>query len=123
MKVIDRIKYLIYFAPTLLLAQGTPPGGSGQIPNPLAGANTLTALLKLILNNIVMPIAAIVVVIYIIWAGFSYVTARGNSKKIEEAHQRLLWALIGAGILLGAAGISSVIQTTVCGVIATTPCP
>ena len=60
-----------------------------------------------------MPIAAVAVVVWIIWAGFQYVLAQGNPKKVEEAHQRLLWSLVGAGILLGAAGISSVVQNTI----------
>ena len=60
-----------------------------------------------------MPIAAVAVVCYIIWAGFMYVVAQGNEKKIKEAHDRLLWALIGAGILLGASAISQVVVTTI----------
>lgn len=62
-----------------------------------------------------MPIAAVAAVVYIIWAGFSYVMAQGNPKEIEAAHQRLLWALVGTGILLGAAAISKVVENTVRG--------
>ena len=36
-----------------------------------------------------------------------------NPKQIEEAHKRLLWALIGAGVILGAVAISKVVETTV----------
>ncbi len=123
MKLLTKTKYLAYLLPGVLYAQTIGSGTS--IPNPLSGANTLPQLLSVILNKIVMPVAAIVVVLWIIWAGFTYLTAQGNPKKIEEAHQRLLWALVGAGILLGAAGISLVIQSTVCSVVATGsfPCP
>ncbi|MFA7216755.1 MAG: hypothetical protein WC095_02130 [Candidatus Paceibacterota bacterium] len=94
------------------------PGGSSQvirITNPLKQSvgNNLPDLLVAILNNVVMPIAAVASVMYIILAGFKYVTARGNSAKIQSAHENLLWALVGAGILLGAAGISKVLQSTV----------
>jgi Tfp pilus assembly protein PilN len=50
---------------------------------------------------------------YVIFAGFKYVQAKGNPAEIQKAHQRLLWTLIGVGVLLGAAGISAVLQTTV----------
>jgi hypothetical protein len=53
------------------------------------------------------------VTLYIIYAGFTFVTAQGNPGEIQKAKQRLLWALIGAAILLGAAGIAEVVKTTV----------
>ncbi|MBI4155775.1 MAG: hypothetical protein HY507_00905 [Candidatus Zambryskibacteria bacterium] len=116
------ILLLVIILPIFAFAQGevNSPGGGGNvtIPNPLKCAagqdcGSFMSLLTAILNNIVMPVAAVAVVAYIIWAGFTYVTAQGNPKKIDEAHQRLLWALVGAGILLGAAAISRVVQTTV----------
>ena len=88
-----------------------------KIENPFRGGDDFISLLKAILNNIVMPIVAVAVVAYIIYAGFKYVTARGNPAEITKAHQQLLWALIGAGVLLGAAGISAVVQNTVRGLL------
>ncbi len=98
----------------------TPPTNSGDvhIPNPLKnGVNNFIDLVKLVLDTIIMPIASILVVVFIIYSGFKFVTAQGNPGKIAEAQQRLLWALIGAGVLLGAWGISQVIQNTVTGLI------
>jgi len=95
-----------------------------KIDNPLdcgkANNNdcTLMDLITAILNKIVMPVAAVAVVMWIIWAGFSYVMAQGKPAEIQKAHQRLLWSLIGAGILLGAAGISGVLKTTIEAIIA-----
>ena len=122
----------VLILPLFASAQGTtyPEGGGTTVPeagekilimNPLycgsAGNNKnqcdLTAFINLILKNVIMPLAAVAAVLYIIWAGFSYVMAQGNSTKIAEAHKRLLFALIGTGILLGAAAISQVIQVTV----------
>ena len=74
---------------------------------------TFIDLLTSILENVVMPIVSVVVVIWIIWAGFTYVMAQGNEPEIRKAHQRLLWSLIGAGVLLGAEAISKVVQSTV----------
>ena len=100
----------------------SPPGGNPTnltvtIPNPTTAGKDLIALLVALLNNVVMPVAAVFVTMWIIYAGFKYVTAQGNPEKIKKAHETLLWSLIGAGILLGAAGISLVVQKTIEGLI------
>ncbi len=107
---------------------GVPNTSSGEgsvikIGNPLkcnsaAGECTLMYLITTLLNSVVMPIAAVAVTLWIIWAGFSYILAQGKPAEIQKAHQRLLWALVGAGILLGAAGISLVVQNTINALIA-----
>ena len=103
------------FLPVFIYAQDVTGGTSKiNIPNPLANKeNSLIGLITTIINSVVMPIAAVFVVVWIIYAGFKYVMAQGNPAKIKEAHQTLLWALVGAGILLGAAGISKVVENTV----------
>lgn len=109
--------------PIVTFSQVTGGGGGNtsipvRIANPFnCGGNTtncsLMTLINSILNNIVMPIAAVAVVMWIVWAGFGFLKAQGNPGEIEKAKQRLLWALIGAGILLGAVGISNVVSNTV----------
>ena len=101
--------------PSLILAQSNVGTGasSATIPNPFKGGSDLNSLIVTLLNNVVMPIAAVASVFYIIWAGFQYVLAKGNPGKIAEANKNLLWALIGVGVLLGAAGISAVVKSTV----------
>ncbi len=107
--------------PVFAFAQATGGGGSTVIPirinNPFncgGAANcTLMTLITSILNGIVMPIAAVAVTVWIVWAGFGFVMAQGKPAEIEKAKQRLLWSLIGAGILLGAVGISTVVSNTV----------
>ena len=89
-------------------------GTNATIQNPLKGnPGDLLTLLQTILQSIVMPIASVAAVVYIIWAGFQYVMAQGKPAEIEKANANLLWALIGVGVLLGATGISMVIQKTV----------
>lgn len=74
---------------------------------------TVFALISAILSNIIMPIAAVFVVIWIIYAGFQFVIAQGKPGEISKAGDNLLWSLISAGILLGAAGIAEVVKNTV----------
>lgn len=112
---------LLVLTPTFVLAQPGNPGGTKitvSIPNPFkcnqaAGECTLMGLITAILNNIILPIATVFVIIWIVYAGFQFVTAQGKPTAIDEARRNLLWSLIGAGILLGAAGISKVLQNTV----------
>ena len=117
---INLIIFAIFLVPFFVHSQTVEPpssGVTGSIPNPTTAGDDIMSVLYALLSNVVMPIAAVAVVIWIIWAGFSYLTAQGNPAKIEIAHKRLLWSLIGAGILLGAAGISEVVKRTIEGLL------
>ena len=102
---------LIYSLPVLASADNNQ---GFQITNPLSSSipTTLTGVITAILVNIIEPLAAVAVVVMIIYSGFKYLTAQGNATKIKEAKQGLLYVLIGAGILLGAAAIAAAVQGT-----------
>ncbi len=90
---------------------------SGNLfPNPLGDSvgNSLYGFVYFVLTNIVMPIGSVVVVFFIIYAGFLFVTARGNEKKLESAKKTFLAVVIGAVILLGSWTIASAIKGTLC---------
>ena len=86
-------------------------GGSVTIDNPLK-ANSITELF-LDLIEVVLVFATPIIVFFIIYAGFLYVTARGNPEQISQANRALLYAVIGGVLILGAFVILSVIQGTV----------
>ncbi len=88
---------------------GNPPG----LTNPFRGGDSLFDLLKAIINNILIPIGAVLAVLGFIYAGFKYVLARGNENKLKEAHNTLLYVAVGSVVLLGAWTISQVIQNTI----------
>jgi len=108
-----------FMVPVFVLAQPkptTPPAETsikGHIENPFKGGDDLMVLITTILEKIIMPIAVVAVVLWIIYAGFTFLTAQGNPTEIEKAQQRLLWSLIGAGILLGAVGIAKAVESTI----------
>jgi len=60
----------------------------------------------------VVKIGAVVVVFFIIYAGFQFVTAQGSEDKISSARKSFFWTIIGALILLGAMTLSSVVCNT-----------
>lgn len=79
--------------------------------NPIA-ANDLSGLLSSLLR-VLTAIGAVVVVFFIILAGFNYVTARGDEKKIQSATKTFTWTVIGAAVILGAQVIADALKGTV----------
>lgn len=122
---------MVFVIPLYVYAQGgggnTPqPGGGGTTPTPAPAPisqkiiinnpfkqNTIKGLIETIVNDILLPIGGVVAVLMIMYAGYLYVTARGNPAEITKAHEALKWAVIGAAILLGAWVISQAITTTI----------
>lgn len=84
-----------------------------SITNPLKGdIDTVSELIAEIIRIIVL-IAVPIITLAIIYAGFLFVQARGNSEKLKEARSTLVAVLIGAGIILGAWVIAEAIGGTV----------
>lgn len=91
--------------------QGGCNATNGRLCNPL-NYNSVTDLLPKILD-IVAQAGLVVCTFFIIFAGFKYVTAAGNSGEIEKAHGILLWAVVGTAVLLGAKVLASILANTV----------
>ncbi|MBU6214934.1 hypothetical protein KGM48_03830 [Patescibacteria group bacterium] len=90
-------------------------GESISLINPLGGPSGPGSLMDF-LNKIldfVIQIGSVVVILMLIYVGFLFVVARGDSTKISTARSALLWTLVGALILLGSKAISLGIQATV----------
>ncbi len=119
-----------FLLPSLAFAQGTPPGegnpnpptGEGnpqttnvivKIGNPFAIGDNLYAILKAIVNDVILPIGGLLCVLSFIYAGFMYVTASGNEAKIKNAHKILLYSAIGTAVLLGSWMLGEVVQNTI----------
>ncbi|MCA9357823.1 hypothetical protein KC902_01035 [Candidatus Kaiserbacteria bacterium] len=73
---------------------------------------TVEGLLVAILNVFIV-IATPIIVLFIIYAGFMYVTARGNAQQVEQATRALTYAVIGGVILLGAVAIAGIVKGVV----------
>ncbi len=101
-------------------ASSPSPSSQSTFPNPLK-VDTISQLISLVLNSIVLPIGGMVAVGYIIYAGFILVTAQGNPKQIEEGKKAFYNACIGTAILLGAVAIADVVKNTICS-LSTTIC-
>ena len=105
--------------PQSSFAQGC--GGTGQptcpisdpikLENPINIDNIVDFLKKLI--DIAIMIGIPIAVLFIIYAGFLFVTAQGNPVKLAAARKALLAAIIGTAILLGAWVIATAIKGTI----------
>jgi hypothetical protein len=65
------------------------------------------------LLNIFIIIATPIIVLFIIYAGFLYVTAQGNSQQVEQATRALTYSIIGGVMVLGAVAISAIVADIV----------
>lgn len=90
-----------------------PPNtqGSGQLTNPLNSTSIIDFLDAIL--DIILIFALPIIVFFIIYAGFLFVTARGNEQQITTARRALTWAVVGGVIVLGANALVEVIQGTV----------
>jgi hypothetical protein len=106
----------IYLTAGLLLL-ALPHGVSAQsgikfsLPNFL-NFNSIEGLVVGILN-ILIVIAVPIIVLYIIYAGFLYVTAQGNAQQIQQATRALTYSVIGGVLVIGAVAISAVVSGVV----------
>ncbi len=107
------IATIVFAAPLRLLAADPCPeevvrtGLSFCLKSPLA-FDSIEDLVTGILNIFVI-IATPIIVMFIIYAGFLYVTARGNAEQVSKATTALTYSIVGAVILLGAVALSAII--------------
>ena len=88
---------------------------NGRICNPLGGGPAnIPDFIRALLEG-VLKIGIPVVALAIIYCGFLFVSARGNSEKLTKAKSALLYTLIGAAILLGSWAIAQMISATITG--------
>ncbi len=111
------------------VAPGATPGTPGSSPvggekvlgdgkisykNPITTmkADTVPEFL-LALVRLVTLITAPLIVLFIIYAGWLFVTAAGDEGQRTKARHALLWTLIGAGVLIGALILGEILKETI----------
>ena len=92
-------------------ATGDSSPDYGTIDNPIE-ADSVQGLIKTLLIGII-KIGIPIIALAIIYSGFLFVFARGNSEKLSEAKRALLYTAIGAGLILGAWALAQLISDTV----------
>lgn len=97
----------------LLVPRGLIASSHAGLTNPIA-FDSLGGFLVALLG-IVIQIATPIIILFIVYIGFRFVqeSAAGNAEKMKDLRGYLLWALVGALIVLGARAIASAIEATV----------
>lgn len=106
----NKIKYIFNIAflfPFYASAQGLYAN-----PIIIPGVTTIPDLLLAIVD-LVFLIGVPIIVIFIIYSGFLFVTAGDNETQIKKAKFVLMWTLLGALVLLGAKAIAAAVQATI----------
>ncbi len=92
---------------------------SQELINPLSGSgfgDSLQGFLKGVLG-IAMYIGVPVIGVVLVYAGFKFLLARGNSDKINEATYNISWVLVGIAAVLGAWALTLLIDSTISNII------
>lgn len=74
--------------------------------------STFTGLVEALLKSIVY-IALPIISLFIVYAGFQFVTAQGNVTKLDAAKKNFMYVVLGALLILGAWALAQLIGNTV----------
>ena len=103
---------LFFLTPRFLFAAGnTRTGATGaELQNPIftSSITELVAKLLSVVVTILLPIA----VLFLVWAGFKFVTAGGNQEKVKDARNMFLWTVLGIVLILGAKLLGDILNNT-----------
>jgi len=90
-------------------------GGENTVEGPpaMTGDDLIEALQRL--TNWLFTILLIVAVIFIIIAGFYFVTAQGDPEKVHRARNFVLWALVGVGVAVASVGLVALVRLIITG--------
>lgn len=108
-KLLPLAAIILGSAPFVAFAQG-------KIPNPLNGVTSLEQVVAIVVN-VVQILLIMATVIYLLYAGLMFVTARGEAAKLTKARDALLWGMVGAALILAARVLVTTLQSTVNNVI------
>jgi hypothetical protein len=105
-----RITVFATLLPVVTFAQS---GGSGYFQNPTskAGINDLQSFVAAFLKAVVQ-ISLPILTLFIVYAGFKFVFARGKPEGLAEAKKNFLYVILGAILILGAWVLATLISTT-----------
>jgi len=92
----------------------TASASSSMYENPITyGGITDISSLLLALVDLVFLIGVPIIVVFLIYSGFLFVTSGDNEAQVGKAKTTFMWTVIGALVLLGAKAIAMAVQSTI----------
>jgi len=98
--------------PFLSLAQQTAPGIPTEVgPPPNPGITRVNDVVRILgyLVNVLFTIFMVIAVIFIFYAAFLYLTAKGEPEKISTANKQLVYSAVAIAVALVAVGVREVV--------------
>ena len=77
------------------------------IGNPIGSSSVgdVVCSIAILLAKVGVPIA----VVFLLWAGLLFVTARGNEEQLKKAKNAFFWTVVGVALLVGAIFIAEAV--------------
>ncbi len=93
--------------------QGSSSGRceQGKLCNPLISSDISVIVIAIL--KAVAQLGFAVAAIFLVYSGFLFITAQGDTEKLQKARNNFLWTVIGLGIFLGAWAIAIIIRNTI----------
>ena len=108
-RAIRTITLAAALAPVVVFAQaGRAPDQALKNPANVPDLQTFIANFLKAIVEISLPILTL----FIVYAGFLFVTARGNEAQLEKAKHNFLWVILGTILILGAWVLATLIAST-----------
>lgn len=74
------------------------------------GFSTLGELVNLALQDFVLPILTALAILYLIWAGYQFITSGGDPAVAQKARASLTYAIIGVILVLVSYGLVNLLN-------------
>ncbi len=87
--------------PSFVLAATCPPGtkeGTVCLDNPLGKKITTTEIIGTIIKGALTVIGSLTLLM-LVWGGFQWLTSAGNTEKVSQGTNTMIWAVIGVVIV------------------------
>ena len=104
------------FTPDAASTGATPAAGS--LTNPLSSVcsakTTGQQCIQLIIGNVIkaaLGVVGSIALLMMTWGGYRWLTAMGNSERVEKGKDTLIWAALGLVVIFGAYAVTSYIIT------------
>jgi hypothetical protein len=98
---------LLFIATTFFVQAQSTCTGTNCINNPIQSNTFGDAIIHF--SSLVRQIATPIMIAFLVWAGFLFVTARGNEQQLTLAKKLFFWTFVGTAIFVGATALAEVV--------------
>lgn len=111
MNILRPKKYFLIPSALLLI----PDFAHAAISYTLESFISVTSIQGLIVSilNVFIIVATPIIVFFVIYSGFMYVTAKGNAEQIKKATTMLTYSIIGGLLIIGSVAMAEIVKAVI----------